>query len=154
MIRNLCLFLWIIASSGIVQAQTSQGELSVFAWPGSDGNVSQVASRHTGTTDALYIGQNDNNPIQTITKKLKSGHYAELHLFVTSNGDDISFNSLSITPENITEYSAALNKWQDRIQNKIVVHNRTLAGQKALPDVIGKLRLLTGLPVEVVNYYY
>jgi hypothetical protein len=61
--------------------------------------------------------------MEQISDALKGMQIRDLQIFVLTKPGSLVFNNLSVTSENMEEWSSGITEWKNSIQSKVVIHS-------------------------------
>lgn len=143
----------ILSANSLIHPQIAVTDVFVITPSNGDQNLDQIEQRYFLDNDALFLSQDEPDPIEKITGFLAIKSCINLHLYISYSNESLIFSNTSLTPANISEYSILLGKWNQSVSGSILIHNLTMAESVSIPDVVEKLEALTGLPVKILRAY-
>lgn len=148
LVFSLTMLLLMLLSASMVQAQHLKDLLIL------DEEVEAVMQINPGLiqqSDVYRIDGFSPNAIEQILAFLKEKEVDELKIVVPSKPGAIIFNSFSITPDNMEEWSAGVGEWNRYVKTRVVIH-----GEEVFSDEEGRklkqcLEEATGLEFMMQN---
>jgi hypothetical protein len=140
LIITLLLFL---VNSGFAQSPVTEYTI-VGAGP-YNSNLNQVQKRYQQRNNVYYIQESQINPLEQITQAIDGLNIQDLHIFLQSQPNALTFNSTVVTLSNVQQYAESLVQWKNAVSGKVVIHSLVAFTTPDGIELKNQLEQITGL---------
>jgi len=126
-------------------AQPANKDFVIVGAGSDDANLRQVQKRYQKKSNAYFILESATNPMEQISEAIAGKSIQNLHIFLTSKPNALMLNSLSVTSENVAQFSESIMKWKNSVTGKIVFHSLVAFSTPEGLDLKRQMEKLSGL---------
>ena len=141
-LRIIALLLFLVNSSF---AQSPDTKYTIVGGGPFDSNLNQVQKRYQQRSNVYYIQESQTNPLEQIAQAIAGQSFQDLHIYLQSQPNALTFNSTVVTLSNVQQYTESLVQWKNSVTGNVVMHSLVAF---TTPDGIAlktQLEQITGL---------
>jgi hypothetical protein len=132
-------------------AQPSEKDFVIVGYGTGDGNLQQVQKRYQKKSNAYLIKEAMANPLEQISKAIEGRSIRDLHIYSWEATGALKLNSITLTSENVNDFSQTLMKWKSSISGKVFIHSKTAFTTPEGVELKQKMEQISGLEFIMVN---
>jgi len=126
-------------------AQTSVSEYSIVGAGPYNSNLHQVQKRYQHRNNAYYIQESQTNPLEQITQAIHGLNIQDLHIYLQSQPNALTFNSTIVTLSNVQQFTESLVQWKNAVSGNVVIHSLVAFTTPDGIELKNQLEQITGL---------